>query len=181
MGVLVQLHQVSVYRPRLLPLFQDDYPHFVPHPLRELLKKFFHAADSEIVDPASDDLVELGKRHIQWTRHRVLPSEPFPNLGVQPLFVDDPETSPYLLPSQVTFLCFRHILVSDYLDIACSDSHYSYIRPFEIALSLLWPQPTPNHELFVAHTLRGKETFSPHKCAGWASRGKTQTFRSTTS
>ena len=83
MGVLIQLHQVSVYRPRLFPLFQDDYPHFVPHPLRELLKKSFHAADSEIVDPASDDLVELGKRHIQWARHRVLPSEPFPNLGVQ--------------------------------------------------------------------------------------------------
>ena len=83
MGVLVQLHQVSVYRSRLLPLFQDDYSHFVAHPLRELLKKSFHAAEPEIVDPPSDDPVEFGERHVQWARHRVLPSEPFPDLGIQ--------------------------------------------------------------------------------------------------
>lgn len=65
MGVLVQLHQVSVYRPRLLPLFQDDYSHFVPHPLRELLKKSFHAANLEVVYPSSDDLVKFGERHVQ--------------------------------------------------------------------------------------------------------------------
>ena len=83
MGVLVQLHQVSVYRSRLLPLFQDDYSYFVSHPLRELLKKPFHASNPEIVYPSSDDLVEFGKRHVQWTRHRILPSKPFPNFGVQ--------------------------------------------------------------------------------------------------
>ena len=56
----IQLHQVLVNRPRLLPLFEYDYSYFVSQPWAEIiLQPLLHAADSEIINPTSQHLIQL--------------------------------------------------------------------------------------------------------------------------
>ena len=56
----VQPHQISVNRLWLLPLFEYHYSHLVSHPRAEIISQpSLHAADSEVVYPASQYLVQL--------------------------------------------------------------------------------------------------------------------------
>ena len=50
----IQPRQISMYRLRLLPLFEYHYPHLVPHPRAKIVSQpYLHAADSEVVYPPS--------------------------------------------------------------------------------------------------------------------------------
>ena len=72
----VQPHQISVYRLRLLPLFEYHYSHLVPHPRAKVISQpSLHAADSEVVNPASQYLVQLCKDGSQRHCRRPFPAQ----------------------------------------------------------------------------------------------------------
>ena len=72
----VQPHQISVYRLRLLPLFEYHYSHLVPHPRAEVISQpSLHAADSEVIYPASQYLVQLYEDGSQRHRRRPFPAQ----------------------------------------------------------------------------------------------------------
>ena len=78
---LIQFHQVLVYRFRLLPLLEYHYPYFVPHPWAKLiLQPSLHAADSEVIYPTSQHLVQSCECVAQRQRRRPFPAQDFLDL-----------------------------------------------------------------------------------------------------
>ena len=56
---VVKLHQIAVYRPWPLPLLYDNDTNFMTKPLTQFLHKRCHISQGVVVDPASEDLIDL--------------------------------------------------------------------------------------------------------------------------
>jgi hypothetical protein len=61
----IQSPQILEYPLRFLPLLDDYDSDFMPEPLPKLIKEAFHTPDSKVIDPSSDDLVQLDESHRQ--------------------------------------------------------------------------------------------------------------------
>ena len=65
MQFVVQPHQISVNRLRLLPLFEYHHSHLMPHPRSEVISQpSLHAADSEVVYVDSTTQVKCFRQNV---------------------------------------------------------------------------------------------------------------------